>query len=96
MRVKRFPTRKALQDEQLINDRLRKQGNQLIQIVSLNKISELKSVELYERILDLDFEDGREILEISEEKVAKTAHQKVKALLKEYRKEEKAKKIRYQ
>jgi hypothetical protein len=74
VRVKRFPTRKALQDEQLINDRLRKQGNQLIQIVSLNKISELKSVELYERILDLDFEDGREILEISEEKVAKTAH----------------------
>jgi hypothetical protein len=74
VRVKRFPTRKALQDEQLINDRLRKQGNQLIQIVSLNKISELKSVELYERILDLDFEDGRDILEISEEKVAKTAH----------------------
>ncbi len=46
----------------------------MIQIVSLNKISELKSVELYERILDLDFEDGREILEISEEKVAKTVH----------------------
>ena len=52
-------------------------------------------MELYERILDLDFEDGREILEISEEKVAKTAHSKIKALLKEFRKQEKAKKIKY-
>jgi len=39
--------------------------------VNLFKISELKSVELYERMLDLETEDSRDILEIQDEKVAK-------------------------
>ena len=47
-------------------------------------------------MLDLDFEDGREILEITEEKVAKAVEQKIKSLLKEYKKSERAKKIKSQ
>lgn len=39
----------------------------MIQIVSLNSLKELKSVELYEETtLELDFEDGREIIEIED------------------------------
>lgn len=46
-------------------------------------------------MLDLDFEDGREILEINDEKVAKAVTAKIKALLKEHKKVEKAKKIKH-
>ena len=65
IRVKRFPSAQVLKQEQSLNDRLKRQGNSLIQIVSLNSLKELKTVELYEETtLELDFEDGREIIEI--------------------------------
>ena len=38
--------------------------------MSINKISELKQIERYELMLDLDFEDGREILEIADDRTA--------------------------
>jgi hypothetical protein len=34
------------------------------------RISELKHIERYELMLDLEFEDGREILEIAEDRTA--------------------------
>jgi len=44
----------------------------LILIVSFNSLKELNTVELYEEktTLELDFEDGREIIEIEDQKVA--------------------------
>jgi hypothetical protein len=67
IRVKRFPSAQFLRQEQSQNDRLKRQGNSLIQIVSLNSLKELKTVELYEETtLELDFEDGREIIEIED------------------------------
>jgi len=34
----------------------------LIQIISVNKIDELRSVDLYDKNLDLNFEDGHDVI----------------------------------
>ena len=56
-------------------------GEALIQIYSVNSFARLKNVELYEdRMLDIEFEDGRELLLINDKKQADAIVRQVRGI----------------
>ena len=64
----------------------------MTQIISVYKFSELVRIELYEnKMVDLEFKDGREILELSDPRIAKALSQKIETLHKEFNKDSESK-----
>ena len=65
------------------NDRLERVfvGNGLVQISSVNSYAQMQSIELYEgRMLDIVFEDNREMLDIDDRSVAEKINKTIRGL----------------
>ena len=80
VRIVRYVNKHALREEVRNNNQLRDtvHGEAMIQIWSVNNLHQLKKIELYEgRMLDLEFEDSREILQINDTRSAESIRDQI-------------------
>ena len=90
IRIVRFTNHGVMRAEAMENSQLREifDGQKLIQIYSVNSFSRLRKVELYEdRMLDIEFDDGRELLLINDKKAADAIVKQINSIVFEINKE---------
>lgn len=84
-KIVRFRNQNAIrqaQQDRTVRDRL--VDGSLVQVMSVNMLADLKSIDIHEgKVLDIEFADGREIVTIKDIDMAKAIEQRVEGLYRE-------------